>query len=156
MTSVTQKVAQCLDLRLPHGYSLGAGRWMDHCVNSEVTELGDWQQCSVKLMEAGQLPKGWCNTTGTYVQTTQHTRHTYALGSWSGEVLQKTSSNWTWVQTKRLSEERIEEDRISCCLSVCVEDVCWLFEFIYTLKTFIPVVFAALWVCILSKICATF
>lgn len=59
-------------------------------------------------MEAGQLPKGCCNTTGTYVQTTQHLRHTYALGSWSGKMLQKTSSNWTQVQTKKLSEERTE------------------------------------------------
>lgn len=107
----------------------------------EVTELGDWQQCSVELMEAGLLPKGWCNTTGTHVQTTQHIRHTYAFGSWSANVLQKTSSNWTWVQTKRLLEKKTESAVAFQCVWMCI-------RYLNTLKTLIPEVFGALWVCI--------
>lgn len=122
---------------------------MDHCLNSEVTELGDWQQRSVKLMDSGQLPKCWCNTTGTYVQTTQHVRHTYALGSWSAKVLQKTLSNWTWVRTKRLSEERTESAVAFRCVWMCI---CIGNPSIYKFKTFISIVFASLcWTNLLKK-----
>lgn len=93
---------------------------MDLCANSEVTELGDWQQCSVELMEAGLLPEGWCNTTETYVQSTQHVQHTYALGSWSAEVIQKTWSNWTWVQTKSHLEEKTESAVVFYCVWMCI------------------------------------
>lgn len=96
-------------------------------------------------MEAGLLPKGWCNTTGTYVQTTQHVRHTHASGSWSAEVLQKTSSNWTWVQTKRLSEKRTESavafQRVWMCM--CIGG-CSLVKSIFTFQKCISEVFAAI------------